>query len=250
MTALDGKPFLLSYKTTPHPLAVPVCAARYRLGRSTRHQSRIMNAQARADHPSSASPSAAAAHANLHSGLHAANADDVAAGRVLMPVCFRAEDVQAMGQARRWSDAAMQELQDLARLTDPVDEEAAEAALRQAIAENPCEVQAFCDLTELLSRQGRHDDALEVVDQALGWCNDVALLQWQAGRVLSAGGRSAQAIEAYHRALALDPTLADAHYELGLLYEDIGEPRRSARHFRACSRAMQSPKWAARPLFA
>lgn len=200
-----------------------------------------MNAQARADHPSSASTSAAA-----HASVHAANADDVAAGRVLMPVCFRAEDVQAMGLARRWSDAAMQELQDLARLTDPVDEEAAEAALRQAIAENPCEMQAFSDLTDLLSRQGRHDDALEVVDQALGWCNDVALLQLQAGRVLSAAGRSAQAIEAYHRALALEPTLVDAHYALGLLYEDIGEPRRSARHFRACSGAMQAPMGASR----
>ncbi len=191
-----------------------------------------MNAQARSHSPAPTSPSTA---------VQAANADTVAAGSVLMSLCFRAEDVQAMGLARRWTDAAMQELQDLARLTDPVDDASAEAELRQAIAQNPCEVQAFADLTALLSRQGRHDDALEVVDQALGWCSDVALLQLQAGRVLSAAGRSAQAIDAHHRALALDPTLADAHYELGLLYEEIGEPRRSARHFRAYSRVMQQP---------
>jgi tetratricopeptide (TPR) repeat protein len=69
----------------------------------------------------------------------------------------------------------------------------------------------------------------------------VALLQLQAGRVLSAAGRSAQALTAYQRALALDNTLADAHYELCLLYEDMGEPRLSARHFRAYSRVMQTP---------
>ncbi len=189
-------------------------------------------AQARAHSPSLNAPSTA---------VQAANADAVAAGSVLMSLCFRAEDVQAMGLARRWTDAAVEELQDLARLTDPVDDEAAEVELRHAIAQNPCEVQAFADLTALLSRQGRHDDALEVVDQALGWCSDVALLQLQAGRVLSAAGRSAQAIDAYHRALALDPMLGDAHYELGLLYEDIGEPRRSARHFRAYSQVMALP---------
>lgn len=191
-----------------------------------------MNAQARPHSPSLTMPSTAA---------QAANADAVEAGSVLMSLCFRAEDVQAMGLARRWTDAAVEELQDLARLTDPVDDAAAEAELRQAIAQNPCEVQAFADLTALLSRHGRHDDALEVVDQALGWCSDVALLQLQAGRVLSAAGRSVQAIDAFHRALALDPTLADAHYELGLLYEDIGEPRRSARHFRAYSRVIAQP---------
>lgn len=191
-----------------------------------------MNAQARSHSSVPTSPVTAA---------QAANADAVAAGSVLMSLCFRAEDVQAMGLARRWTDTAMQALQDLARLTDPVDDAAAEAELRQAIAQNPCEVQAFADLTALLSRQGRHDDALEVVDQALGWCSDVALLQWQAGRVLSAAGRCAQAIDAHHRALALDPTLADAHYELGLLYEEIGEPRRSARHFRAYSQGMPQP---------
>ncbi len=193
-------------------------------------------AQARAHSPSLNAPSTA---------VQAANADAVAAGSVLMSLCFRAEDVQAMGLARRWTDAAVEELQDLARLTDPVDDEAAEIELRHAIAQNPCEVQAFADLTALLSRQGRHDDALEVVDQALGWCSDVALLQVQAGRVLSAAGRSVQAIDAYHRALALDPMLGDAHYELGLLYEDIGEPRRSARHFRAYSRVMEQPVQAA-----
>lgn len=190
-----------------------------------------MNAQALAHTPSLTSPSAA---------REAASADAGMAGQVLMSLCFRAEDVQAMSLARRWTNAAMDELNDLARLTDPLDDEAAEASLRQAIAENPCEVRAFADLTELLSRQGRHEDALEVVDQALGWCSDVALLQLQAGRVLSAAGRSSQALSAYQRALALDETLADAHYALGLLYEDMGEPRLSARHFRAYSRVMET----------
>ncbi|SEK66300.1 hypothetical protein SAMN05216359_102595 [Roseateles sp. YR242] len=163
------------------------------------------------------------------------------ASSVVMSLCFRAEDVQACRQARRWSDAAMAQLAGLAQLTNPVDDELAEVALRRAIAEDPCEVEAFAGLTALLSRQGRHDEALEAVDQALGWCSNVALLHFHAGCALSAAGRVADAIASHHRALGLDATLADAHYELGLLYEEIGEPRFSARHFRAYSRVQQQP---------
>ncbi|WAC74749.1 hypothetical protein OU995_08625 [Roseateles sp. SL47] len=186
------------------------------------------------------------AHSDLPSATSASplvvHADVEAAGRVLMSLAFRAEDVQAFGLARRWTNAAVDQLRDLARLTDPVDEARAEAGLRHAIAANPCDAAAFSELTSLLSRQGRHDEALEVVDQALGWCSDVAMLQLQAGRVLSAAGRKAEAVEAHHRALALDGGLADAHYELGLLYEDLGEPRLSARHFRAFSRVQSQPQ--------
>jgi|GEM_PF-6830982 len=171
----------------------------------------------------------------------AARHEAPAASSVLLSLCFRAEDVHACRQARRWTDAAMEELKSLATLTDPADDEAAEAAFRRAIAEDPCEAQAFAGLTSLLSRQGRHDEALEVVDQALGWCQDVGLLHFHAGRVLAAAGRGVEAIASFHRAVSLDGALADAHYELGLLYEEMGEPRLSARHFRAYSRELRQP---------
>ena len=37
----------------------------------------------------------------------------------------------------------------------------------------------------------------------------------------------------YERSLALDPTLADAHYNLGRLREQIGDKRGALRHFSA-----------------
>jgi tetratricopeptide (TPR) repeat protein len=38
------------------------------------------------------------------------------------------------------------------------------------------------------------------------------------------------AIEAYSAALREDPSLADAHYNLALLYRQVGRPREAIRH--------------------
>ena len=40
----------------------------------------------------------------------------------------------------------------------------------------------------------------------------------------------AEAVEAYEAALASDPDLADAHYNVGLLYEALGRPKDAIRH--------------------
>ncbi len=43
--------------------------------------------------------------------------------------------------------------------------------------------------------------------------------------------RAAEALPCYERAVAADPDLADAHYNLGLLYEHAGRQRDAVRHF-------------------
>ena len=40
----------------------------------------------------------------------------------------------------------------------------------------------------------------------------------------------------YEQSLVLDPTLADAHYNLGRLREQQGDPRGALRHFSAYRR--------------
>jgi tetratricopeptide (TPR) repeat protein len=43
--------------------------------------------------------------------------------------------------------------------------------------------------------------------------------------------RPAEALPAYERAIAADPELADAHYNLALLYEHAGRKQEAVRHF-------------------
>ncbi|WP_431103373.1 tetratricopeptide repeat protein [Roseateles noduli] len=148
----------------------------------------------------------------------------------------RVEDVELHSSARRLSNAALDALVELAALTETTDEAAAEAGYRQAIANDPCHIEAFAQLTSLLSRQGRHDDALELIDQAVGWCSDIASLYFFAGKVQESAGRLTQAIAAFEQALDLNPALAEAHYRLGSLCEQLGEPRASAAHFRVYRR--------------
>ncbi|WP_431261917.1 tetratricopeptide repeat protein [Roseateles chitinivorans] len=149
---------------------------------------------------------------------------------------LRVEDVELHSSARGLSNAALDALVELAALTETTDEAAAESGYRQAIANDPCHIEAFSQLTSLLSRQGRHDDALELIDQAVGWCSDIASLYFFAGKVQESAGRVSQAIAAFEQALDLNPALAEAHYRLGSLCEQLGEPRASAAHFRVYRR--------------
>jgi len=48
------------------------------------------------------------------------------------------------------------------------------------------------------------------------------------------------AIVAYRQALAVDPSLIDAHFNLARLYELAGEPRAALRHLLAYRRAQRS----------
>ena len=50
------------------------------------------------------------------------------------------------------------------------------------------------------------------------------------GVLLDDRGRKSDAIEAYEAALRIDPSLADCHYNLALLYEDVKNPKNAMRH--------------------
>lgn len=157
--------------------------------------------------------------------------------RELLPTYgVSADDVELHSAARRLSHAALDALVELAALTETTDAASAEATYRQAIATDPCHIAAYGQLSALLSQQGRHDDALALIDQAVGWCGDIAALHYHCGATQESAGRLGEAIEAYERALALDPALADAHYRLGSLCERLDAPVASARHFRAYHR--------------
>lgn len=125
--------------------------------------------------------------------------------------------------------------------TDPA---RAVAAYERAIAGRPDFADAYNNLGRVLHDQ--HDRGL--APAALPACEgfyrlaicadpDVALYWFNLGVSVEDQGRTSEAIAAYERALALDPRMADAHYNLARLLEVVGRQshdelvlRRAVRH--------------------
>ena len=66
--------------------------------------------------------------------------------------------------------------------------------------------------------------------EGIAACGDEPLLYYNLGVLLEDLRRPAEAVEAYEAALHCDAALADAHYNVALLYEALGKPRDAIRH--------------------
>ena len=110
------------------------------------------------------------------------------------------------------------------------DAKAAMRAYRQVIAGDPVAEDAYLNLGALLEERDRLQEALEVYLDGAARCPSSALLRFNGGVVfqLLSAYRAAEA--SYLAALALDPTLADAHHNLTLIYLELGEEQRAIRH--------------------
>jgi tetratricopeptide (TPR) repeat protein len=53
-----------------------------------------------------------------------------------------------------------------------------------------------------------------------------------------------EAVEQYKKALEIDPSYADAHYNLALLYQSASEPLSALRHWRIYLRLEPAGYWA------
>jgi tetratricopeptide (TPR) repeat protein len=63
-----------------------------------------------------------------------------------------------------------------------------------------------------------------------------AMLSFNLGILLEDLQRESEAVKAYREALALDPGLHDAHFNLSLLHERANQPRDALRHLLAYKR--------------
>lgn len=119
---------------------------------------------------------------------------------------------------------------------EATDTAAAESAYRQAIALDPCLDVAYVNLGALLCEARRCKEAVALYDGALAHCGDTPLIHFNRATALEDTGHLRQAVQAYERALVLDPSLADAHYNLGVLMERLGQTQASLRHLNAYRR--------------
>jgi tetratricopeptide (TPR) repeat protein len=118
---------------------------------------------------------------------------------------------------------------------------AAQAAYERSLSLQPGHLGATLNLGALWSESGRHADVVALCDAALASAlpapdSQRALLHFNRAVALDHLERLREAEAAYRRALALDPELADAHYNLARLHEQQGDARGALRHFNAYRR--------------
>jgi tetratricopeptide (TPR) repeat protein len=85
----------------------------------------------------------------------------------------------------------------------------AEAAYREALADDPSHLFALRGLAQSLHKQGRFDEALSTYGEAIAREPEFAPDYANRGILLDTMGRHEEALADYMRALALDPDLAE-----------------------------------------
>ena len=116
--------------------------------------------------------------------------------------------------------------------TDP---DGARTAYQACLESDPHHGEARINLGRLLHLAGRLDEA-ELVYR--GAHETEPVLAFNLAVLLEDLERESDAIIAYREALALDPQLADAHFNLARLYERARNPKASLRHLLAYRRMM------------
>lgn len=117
--------------------------------------------------------------------------------------------------------------------TDPA---AAEVAYLQALALAPGLEDAWLNLGAMWAASGRHAELVRLSDAALEQRPDSALLHFNRAVALDHLQRLDEAAASYERSLALDPNLADAHFNLAQLHQEAGDERGALRHYSAYRR--------------
>jgi tetratricopeptide (TPR) repeat protein len=105
----------------------------------------------------------------------------------------------------------------------------AEEILRKALTVDPTLAKTHFFLGTTLRALGRYDEALTHLRQAASrYPRDRVVLN-QIGRVLFLKREFAQAIDEFRRVLAIDPEDLQAHYNLMLSYQGVGDPAGAER---------------------
>ena len=118
------------------------------------------------------------------------------------------------------------------------DASAAQTAYEACLKAEPHHVEARLNLGRLLHLAGRLREAEKIYR---GGDAKEPILSFNLAVLLEDLEREPDAMLAYRDALALDPGLADAHFNLARLHERAGHPKDALRHLLAYRRLMNEP---------
>jgi len=105
----------------------------------------------------------------------------------------------------------------------------AEEMLRKALTLNQTLAKTHFFLGTALKSLGRYDEAVEHLSTASSLYPRDRVVLNQLGRVLFLQRKYKEAVDSFHRVLAIDPEDLQAHYNLMLCYRGLGEHERAAR---------------------
>jgi tetratricopeptide (TPR) repeat protein len=116
---------------------------------------------------------------------------------------------------------------------------AARKAYMAALTAHNGHLEARINLGRLLHLHGELEQAERIYRAAK---HSSAMLSFNLAILLEDLGREAEAVSAYREALALDPSLHDAHYNLSRLHEQADRPQEALRHLLAYRRHARNQK--------
>jgi predicted TPR repeat methyltransferase len=111
--------------------------------------------------------------------------------------------------------------------------DAAHEVYRRVLETDPRHPDALHFAGVLAHQQGRHDEAVALIERSLAVVPDRADCYSNLGIILQSTGRFDQAIDAYRRAIALEPDHANAHNNLGAVLRAIGDSAGAEADYRA-----------------
>jgi serine/threonine-protein kinase len=91
---------------------------------------------------------------------------------------------------------------------------------------------AWGSLAEYLVQAGKHQDAVDTIEQALAFAGRSAQLEASAGIVFGAAGMEEQALAALRRAIAIDPGFLRPHLALALCHFNTGRFEEAMQEFK------------------
>ena len=111
-----------------------------------------------------------------------------------------------------------------------------ELALILALKSNPNSAQVHANLGVVFHQQGRNDEAIGQLQEAIRLQPDFALAHANLGVVFHQQGRNDEAIRQYREALRLKPDFADAHNNLGVALGKKGQIDEAIRQYQEAIR--------------
>lgn len=157
-----------------------------------------------------------------------------ASGQYALPLAIRATPtaVAAIRKSVPAADIAQEHFQ-RGNLLEESDLDAARAAYVAALGAHEDHLEARINLGRLLHLDGKLKEAEKMYRQAR---ESSAILSFNLATLLEDLGREDEAIATYLDALAQDPLLGDAHFNLSRLHEKANRPREALRHLLAYKR--------------
>jgi tetratricopeptide (TPR) repeat protein len=169
--------------------------------------------------------------------VHEGSREREASGQYALPLAVNGEAAQVARLGRPGEPSAASSRADehfrRGHMLEDTDAAAARAAYLAALRVQDDHLEARINLGRLLHLDGQLKAAESAYRQAK---SPSAVLSFNLGIVLEDLDRKEEAIAAYHDALALDPLLHDAHFNLSRLYELTHRPRDALKHLLAYQR--------------